>query len=53
MLTEEFLGPGHIVFFTRSQAQFDRLTLGIYGEVEFGTETTAGASQRFARRVFF
>lgn len=50
--TQEFLGPSQVVFFARTQPQFNGLTLGVYGQVELGTETAPRPSQRFGRRVF-
>ena len=52
MFREQLPGAGDVVFLARAKAQFQRLSLGIYGEMQFRAESAARASEGFLVRSF-
>lgn len=53
VLAQQFFRSRHIVFLSRAEAEFQRLALGIYCQVQLATESATAAAERFIRRVFF
>ena len=53
VLREQFFGASHIVLLARAKAQFQRLPVGIYRDVQLGAESAARAPEGFPLRLFF
>ena len=53
MIGKQFLGARHVMLFARAETQFDGAALCVYGDVEFGTEAPARATERFVVDFFF
>ena len=53
MLREQFFSASHIVLLARTKAQFQRLSLGIYRDVQLGAESAARAPEGFPVGLFF
>jgi hypothetical protein len=53
MLREQLFGAGNVVLLARAEAQFQRLSPGIYREMQFRAKAAARAPEGFALRLFF
>ena len=53
IFAQQFGGARHIMFLARTETEFHSLALGIYGNVQFATETAARPSERFVDRFVF
>jgi hypothetical protein len=52
MLRQQYFSAGNIVLLARTEAQFDRLSLGIYREMRLRAEPAARAPEGFSVRFF-
>jgi hypothetical protein len=47
VICEDFLGSDQIVLLAGTESQFERLSLGVAGDVQLGAETASRATERF------
>lgn len=52
MLRQQLFSAGNIMLFARAEAQFQRLSLGIYREMQLRAEPAARAPEGFSVRLF-
>ena len=53
VLGQELFGPRHVMLLAGAQAQFQRLALCVYRQVQFAAESAAGTAERFFLGFFF
>lgn len=53
VLGQELFGPRDVMLLAGTQAQFQRLALSVYRQVQFAAESAAGTAERFFLGFFF